>query len=249
MAVPDSRQTLIDYCLRSLGAPVLEINVDEDQISDRIDQAIQYYQEYHSDAIIKTYRKHQVTSDDITNKYVSIPDAILFVSRVFPLTNNSTNSTSMWSARYQLHLNDIFDLKYSGSMVNYTMTRMYLETLDLLLNGVPPVRFNRHMNRLFIDISWADDLAVGDYIIIEGHEAVDPNTYTDIYNDMFLKKYATALIKKQWGANLIKFEGMQLPGGVTLNGTKIFEDASEEITKLEEEAQLKYEMPPMFYVG
>lgn len=249
MAVPNSRQTLVDYCLRNLGAPVLEINIDEDQINDRVDEAIQFYQEYHSDAIVKTYRKHQVEQADMENKYLSLPDELLFVSRVFPLTNNSANATSMWSARYQLHLNDIFDLKYAGSMVNYTMTRMYLETLDLLLNGVPPVRFNRHMNRLFIDIHWAQDVVVGDYIIVEGYQAVDPETYTDIYNDIFLKRYLTALLKRQWGANLIKFEGMQLPGGVTLNGRQIFDDANAEITALEEQMDSKYSFPPDFYVG
>jgi hypothetical protein len=249
MAAPNSRQTLVDYCLRNLGAPVLEINLDEDQISDRVDEAIQFYQEYHSDAIVKTYRKHQIEESDMENKYVSLPDELLFVSRVFPLTNNSANSTSMWSARYQLHLNDIFDLKYAGSMVNYTMTRMYLETLDLLLNGVPPVRFNRHMNRLFIDIHWAQDVFVGDYLIIEGYQAVDPETYDDIYNDIFLKKYLTSLLKRQWGTNLIKFEGMQLPGGVTLNGRQMFDDANAEIQALEEQMDSKYSFPPDFYVG
>lgn len=249
MAIPTTRQTLVDYCLRSLGAPVLEINIDEDQINDRVDEALQFYQEYHSDAVVKTYRKHQIGTQDVENKYISVPDSMMFVSRVFPLTNNSSNSTSMWSARYQLHLNDIFDLKYAGSMVNYTMTRMYLETLDLLLNGVPPVRFNRNMNRLFIDIHWSQDVVVGDYLIVEGYEVLDPEVYSDIYNDIFLKKYLTALLKKQWGANLIKFEGMQLPGGVTVNGRQIYDDAITDIQALEEQMDTKYSFPPDFFVG
>jgi hypothetical protein len=249
MAVPTTRQTLVDYCLRSLGAPVLEINVDEDQINDRVDEALQFYQEYHSDAVVKTYRKHSIQEEDIENKYITVPDSMMFVSRVFPLTNNSSNSTSMWSARYQLHLNDIFDLKYAGSMVNYAMTRMYLETLDLLLNGVPPVRFNRNMNRLFVDIDWAHDVVIGDYLIVEGYEVINPEIYTDIYNDIFLKKYLTALLKKQWGANLIKFEGMQLPGGVTINGRQIYDDAVADIQSLEEQMETKYSFPADFYVG
>jgi hypothetical protein len=249
MAAPSSRQELVDYCLRALGAPVLEINIDDDQIEDRVDEAIQFYREYHSDAIIKTYRKHQVTADNVSKRYITLPDQLLFVSRIFPLTNNSANSTSMWSARYQLHLNDIFDLKYAGSMVNYSMTRMYLETLDLLLNGTAPVRFNRHMNRLFIDMAWAQDVTIGDWLIVEGFETLDPDTYTDIYNDMFLKKYLTALLKRQWGANLIKFEGMQLPGGVTLNGRQIFDDATAEIAALEETMDSKFSFPPDFMVG
>jgi hypothetical protein len=248
MAAPTSRQTLSDYCLRKLGAPVLEINVDDDQIDDRIDEALQFYREYHSDAVIKTYRKHQVVADDLTNKYVDLPDTFLFCSRVLPLTNMSMGG-GMFNAKYQMMLNDIYDLQYAGALVNWEMTRQYLELLDMTLNGVPPVRFNRHMNRLFIDVEWGYSLKVGDWFVVEGYEAIDPTTYTEIYNDMFLKKYTTALIKRQWGENMKKFEGVQLPGGVTMNGQKIWDEAVEEIQKLEEECQLKYEMPPMFFVG
>jgi hypothetical protein len=249
MAIPTSRQTLIDYCLRKLGAPVIEINVDDDQVSDRVDEALQFYQEYHSDAVIRTYLKHQITATDVTNKYVDIPDRLLFVSRIFPMTNNSSSSSGMWSARYQMHLNDVYDLQYAGALVNYEMTRQFLEMLDMQLNGVPPVRFNRHMNRLFIDVDFGRTIIEGDYIMIDAYTTIDPDTYTDIYNDIFLKKYTTALIKRQWGANLIKFEGIQLPGGVTMNGRQIWDDANAEIEKLEEEMELKYEKPVDFFVG
>jgi len=248
MAIPTSRQTLIDYCLRKLGAPVLEINVDDDQLDDRVDEALQFYTEYHSDACIKTYRKYKVVADDLTNKYVTLPDSFLFCSRVLPLTNMSMGG-GMFNAKYQMMLNDIYDLQYAGAITNWEMTMQYLELLDMTLNGTPPVRFNRNMNRLFIDVEWGYSLNVDDYFVIEGYEAIDPEAFTDIYNDIFLKKYTTALIKRQWGENMKKFEGIQLPGGVTMNGQKIWDEANEEITKLEEEMQLKYEYPPMFFTG
>lgn len=250
MANPSTRQGLIDYCLRALGAPVIEINIDEDQIEDRVDEALQFYKEYHSDAIIQVYRKHEVTQDDIDNKYITIPEPLLFVSRVFPIAGVTGSSTSMFSAKYQLHLNDIYDLRHAGGLLNYDMTKQYLEMIDMKLNAqIPPSRFNRHMNRLYIDISWEDELVAGDHIIVDAYETISETQYTDIYNDIFLKKYLTALLKRQWGMNLIKFEGMQLPGGVTLNGRQIFDDATGEITELEETMQLKYEKPPHFFIG
>lgn len=252
MSIPTSRATLIDYCLRSLGAPVLEINIDEDQINDRIDDAMQFYREYHSDAIVKQFRKVQVTPQMKTDRYITLPDAMLFVSRVLPLVNSGSYSSSsnyMFSAKYQMYMNDIYDLRASGTMVNYAMTRQYLEMLDMLLNSVPPCRFNRHMNRLFIDVDWQAKLEVGDWILIEGYETIDPDLWPDIYNDAFLKAYATALIKKNWGTNMIKFEGIQLPGGITMNGRQIYDDALAEIEKLETECQLKWSMPVDFFVG
>ena len=155
----------------------------------------------------------------------------------------------MWSARYQMHLNDVYDLQYAGALVNYEMTRQFLEMLDMQLNGVPPVRFNRHMNRLYIDVDWTRTIIEGDYIMVDAYTTIEPEDYTDIYNDIFLKKYATALIKRQWGANLSKFEGIQLPGGVTMNGQKIFEDATADVLKLEDEMEAKYEKPIDFFVG
>jgi len=249
MALPSSRQELVDYCLRKLGAPVIEINIDDDQISDRVDDAVQYYREYHSDAVIRTYVKHQITTANATNKYIDIPDRYIFVSRIFPMTNNSSSSSGMWSARYQMHLNDVYDLQYAGALVNYEMTRQFLEMLDMTLNGVPPVRFNRHMNRLYIDVDFANTIIPGDWIIIDASTTIDPDQYTDVYNDMFLKRYTTALIKKQWGANLIKFEGIQLPGGVTMNGRQLWDDANAEIDKLEDEMESKWEKPIDFFVG
>jgi len=172
MATPSSRQQLIDYCLRSLGSPVIEINVDDDQVEDRVDEAIQFYQEYHSDAVIRTYTKHLITAQDVTNKYIDLPERYLFVSRIFPMTNNSSSSSGMWSARYQMHLNDVYDLQYAGALVNYEMTRQFLEMLDMQLNGVPPVRFNRHMNRLHIDVDWTRTIIEGDYIMIDAYSKV-----------------------------------------------------------------------------
>lgn len=249
MANPTTRQELIDYALRRLGAPVIEINIDEDQLEDRIDDALQFYQEYHSDATMRVYLKHQITADDITNKYIALNDNILNVKRVFPI-GNSQSSINMFSVKYQLHLNDIYDLSYIGDLMYYEMVQQYVSLLDMKLNGSGEhIRWNRHMNQLHLDVNWETDIKVGDYIIVEAMRIVDPSTYTEVYNDMFLKQYATALIKQQWGSNLIKFEGMQLPGGVTLNGRQIFDDATEEISQIREQMQSNYEMPVDFYVG
>jgi hypothetical protein len=248
MANPTSRQGLIDYALRKLGAPVIEINVDDDQLEDRVDEALQFYQEYHSDAILKVYYKHQITSTDVANEYVTLPDAITSVQRILPLSEENS-TVNMFDARYQISLNDIFDLGNLGNLSNYAMIQNYMTTLDMMLNGTEHVRFSRHMNRLHIDTDWGSDIKEGQYIIIDAFQIIDPESYNDVYNDMFLKRYVTALVKMQWGSNLSKFEGMQLPGGVTINAQRIMEEAREEITKIEEEMQLKYEMPPMFYMG
>lgn len=249
MANPTTRQELIDYCLRRLGSPVIEINVDDDQLEDRIDDALQFYQEYHTDATMRIYLKHQVTQDDIDNKYITLNDNILYVKRVFPVQDTSSSST-LFDVKYQLHLNDIYDLSYIGDLVHYEMVNQYVSLLDLKLNGQSNFsRFNRHMNQLHIDMNWEDEVEVDDYIIVECMRIVDPATYTDVYNDMFLKQYSTALIKQQWGANLIKFEGMQLPGGVTLNGRQLFDDATTEIQTIREQMQLNYELPVDFYMG
>lgn len=246
MAKPNSRQTLIDYCMRSLGAPVIEINVDEDQLEDRVDEAMQFYQEYHSDSIVRNYRKHLVTADDVTNKYVTLPDSMIFVNSVWPINASSTQA-GMFSVEYQMHLNDLYNLRHPGVLIDYEMTKQYMSLIDLKINGMSQKStFSRHQNRIYIE---GDDLQEGIYIIVEGHEVLDPDIYTDIYNDMLLKKYLTALIKRQWGLNLIKFEGMQLPGGVTLNGRQIYDDATQDIEKIEETMQLTYEKPTDFFVG
>lgn len=246
MAKPNSRQSLIDYCLRSLGAPVIEINVDEDQLEDRVDEAMQFYQEYHSDSIVRNYRKHLVTAEDVTNGYVTLPDSMIFVNSVWPIMASSSQS-GMFSVEYQMHLNDLYNLRHPGVLIDYEMTKQYMSLIDLKINGMSQKStFSRHQNRVYIE---GNDLEEGIYIIVEGHETLDPDTYTDIYNDMLLKKYLTALIKRQWGLNLIKFEGMQLPGGVTLNGRQIYDDATQDIEKIEETMQLTYEKPTDFFVG
>lgn len=245
----NSRQQLVDYCLRRLGAPVIEINVDEDQIEDRIDDALQFYQEYHADATMRMYVKYQLTQTDINNKYITVTDNILYIKRILPLSNRSS-SVNMFDVKYQLHLNDIYDLSYIGDLVHYEMVQQYIALLDMSLNGLETIsRYNRHMNRIYLDIDWESDVKADDYVILECMTIVDPQQFSDIYNDMFLKQYATQLIKQQWGANLIKFEGMQLPGGVTLNGRQIYEDATAEIERIREQMQLNYELPVDFYCG
>tara|TARA_B100000287_G_scaffold168912_1_gene159401 strand:+ start:3901 stop:4860 length:960 start_codon:yes stop_codon:yes gene_type:complete len=319
MAKPTTRETLLDYCLRNLGHPVIEINVDDDQLDDRADEALQFYQEYHSDAVYKDYIKHKITNSlmalsgspsgftegetitggtsgakatikeftspniryntleetnipfaanetitggssgstatisaitkgDTENGYIAIPDAVTTVQQIFPL-DDEDSSINMFDAKYQIHLNDVFNMRAGHGIANYYQTQQHLATMHMVFNGADTVRFNRHMNRLYIDADWENDLKKDSYVIVECFRLVDPATYTDVYNDMFLKRYLTALIKKQWGSNLSKFEGMQLPGGVTLNGNRIMEEATTEIKEIEEEMQLKYEMPPNFMVG
>ena len=251
MAAPTSRQGLIDYCLRRLGDPVIEINVDDDQLEERIDDALQMYQEYHSDATVKTYLKHLVTADDVTNEYIPISDSIIYVSRLLPINNAFGASRNFFDIKYQMMLNDIADLQnWAGDLAYYEQMQQYLSLLDMKLNGHPQVEFARRQNRLYIHGDFADsDIKEGDYIIAEVYQIVDPDTHTSVYDDMWLKEYSTALIKQQWGANLIKFEGMQLPGGVTLNGRQLFDDATQDIERLRERIRLEHELPPNFFVG
>jgi hypothetical protein len=248
MAKPNSRTTLIDYCLRALGAPVVEINVDDDQVEDRIDEALQFYQHYHADAIEKVFLKHQVSADDITNGYLTIPDLVTDVVQIFPLRESGGHN--MFDIQYQMHLNDMYSLGYMGSLVEYEMAQQWLSMLDLIMDSdTKHISFDRHKNQLRIDMDWSKEVEVDEYIIIECYRILDPNTYTDVYNDYFLKRYLTALIKMQWGVNLSKFEGMVMPGGVTFNGRQILEDAKEEIEKLNEEVRLNWEQPVDFYTG
>jgi hypothetical protein len=249
MAKPNSRQTLIDYCLRSLGAPVIEINIDEDQIEDRVDEGLQFYQHYHADAVEKVFLKHQVTQADIDNGYIPIPELVTDVIRLMPV-RASGSSSGMFDIKYQMHLNDMFSLGYLGSLLEYSMAREYLSTLDMLVDSSDKfVSFDRHRDQLRIDMDWANEVSVNDYLVVEAYRILDPETYTDVYNDYYLKKYCTALLKRQWGANLIKFEGMVMPGGVTFNGRQLFDDANEELQKLEEEVRLNWEQPVDFYMG
>ena len=271
MAIPTSKSTFKEYCLRSLGKPVIEINVDEDQIDDRIDEALQYFAQYHYDGVERVYLKHAITQAEIdragtnssetaTDKvdnsitaawtegkgFIPVPDSVMSVIKIFDFTDK--NTTNMFDIRYQLRLNDLYDFS-SESIIHYQMTRQHLDYLDHILVGEKPIRFNQHQNRLYIDMDWTNDLAVGEFLIIEAYRKLNPDTYTDIYDDIYLKRYATALIKRQWGANLSKFEGVQMLGGVTLNGAKIFEEAQADIEKLEEQIQLAYELPPNYMIG
>ncbi len=321
MAKPNSRATLIDYCLRNLGAPVIEINVDDDQLDDRIDEALQFYQHYHADAIEKVFLKQQIdytkltltahleaqaltvgetitgnngakakiraidsnvltienynplvtgfvngtiiTGETSTNsatvstiskgpmdyRYLEIPELVTDVIRVLPIRDHSA-STSLFDVKYQMHLNDMYSLGYMGSLLEYTMAKQYLSTLDVLIDSDDKfISFDRHRDQLRIDMDWHNEVEIGSYIVIEAYRIIDPATFTDVYNDYFLKKYATALIKKQWGANLLKFEGMQMPGGVTFNGRQLFDDAVQELERLEEEVRLNWEQPVDFYIG
>lgn len=250
MAV-NSRQSLIEYCLRKLGDPVIEINVDPDQLEDRVDEALQKYQEYHYDGTQRTFYKHQITQNDIDNGYVTIPSSILFVVKMFALSSSFNTSRNFFDIKYQMMLNDIADMhNYIGDLAYYEQMQQYLSLLDMKLNGLPQVQFTRRQNRLHIFGDFNDgDLGVDDYIALEVYQVIDPETFTQVYNDMWLKKYTAALIKKQWGMNLIKFEGMQLPGGVVLNGRQLYDDATTEIEALEEELRTTFESPIDFFVG
>ena len=251
MAAPTSRATLIEYCKRRLGDPVIEINVDDDQVEDRVDEALQYYQEYHSDATVRTYLKHQITATDVSNEYITLSSNILFVSKMFPLESSFNQSRNFFDIKYQMMLNDIADLmNFAGDLAYYEQMQQYLSLLDMKLNGVPQVQFARRQNRLYIFGDFTDgDIKEGDYIVAEVYTIVDPSAHTSVFNDMFVKEYTTALIKQQWGTNLIKFEGMQLPGGVILNGRQIYDDATGEIEALRQRVRDEHELPPDFFVG
>jgi len=249
MAKPNSRQTFIDYCLRSLGAPVVEINVDDDQVEDRVDEALQFYQTYHRDSIEKVYLKHLITQDDMDNGYIAINDLVTDVVRVMPI-RDTMSTNNLFDVKYQIHLNDVYNLGFLGSLVDYEMTQQWLSLLDRIMDSDDKhISFERHKNQLRIDMDWAHEVAVGQYLVIECYRIIDPDTYTDVYNDYYLKKYATALIKQQWGQNLLKFEGMTMPGGVQFNGRQIYEDAQQDIEKLTEEVRLNWEQPVDFYTG
>jgi hypothetical protein len=250
MASPTSRQGLIDFCLRRLGEPVLEINVDVDQIEDKVDDAIQKYQEFHSDATIRTYLKYQITATDVANKYVPISPNIIYISKVFPFTSTFGTVGNLFDIRYQMFLNNMGDfINFAGDLSYLFQMEQYMSMIDMQLHGTPQVRFSRRQNRLYIFGDFEDkDLQEGDYLVAEIYQTIDPESHTSIYNDMFIKDYTTALIK-QWGANLSKFEGMQLPGGVTMNGRQIYEDATADIEKLEEKLRAEQELPVDFFVG
>lgn len=247
MALPSSRQEHIDYCLRALGAPVLSINVDPEQLEDRVDEALQYYRDYHFDGTSKTYRKHQLTATDIQNEYLSIPETITGITRIFDF-GNSINSSNLFNIRYQIHLNDLYDFS-STTIAPYVMTMTHIETINEQFVGKKPIRYNRHMDKLYIDMDWSTDVEVGNYLIIDCYEVVDPDVYTDVWNDRWLLRYTTALFKRQWGTNLSKFAGIQLPGNITLDGTRILNEAQDEILRLEQEMISSYSLPVFDMIG
>lgn len=247
MAKPTTRATLQEYCLRSLGSPVIEINVDEDQIEDRTDDALQFYQEYHSDGVIREYLKHELTATDITNNYITVADSVTSVVRMLKI--NATTGSSLFDMGYHMRANDIFMLQgMSTQMQEYEMSQQKLSLIDHRLNSEEHIRFSRHMNRVHMDEGFGG-LNAGEYIVLEVYSIIDTSTYADVFNDLFLKQYLTALIKRQWGANMMKFEGFQLPGGITMNGRQMFDDAMEEIQRLEEECRLAWMTPDNFIMG
>ena len=305
MARPNTRATFKEYCLRSLGKPVIDINVDEDQVEDRIDEAVQYFSQYHTDGVERMYLKYKVTADDkvrlrknndftvfeegtyadnielesgtntdlegagdllgedgkaihlessnlVSTKYeenqnyLVIPDSVLSVINIFPLSDRA--NLNMFDVRYQLRLNDLYDFS-STSIVHYEMTMRHLDFLDHILVGEKPIRFNTLSNRLYIDMDWAEDIDADEYLIIECYRQLDPTQHTRMFDDIMLKRYATALIKRQWGQNLSKFNGTAMLGGVTLNGPELFSTAIQEQQKLEEEIRLNFEEPPHMQQG
>ena len=317
MAKPTTRSEFKEYCLRKLGKPVIEINVDDDQVEDRIDEALGFFNDYHFDGVEKMYMKHRIQQADIDRGWIYCPDAVTFVTGVMPF-DDSNSSVNMFDLRYQLRLHDLYDFT-SVSYVSYEITMQHIRTLSLLFSGTPQFRFNRHQNKLFLDVDWTRDLSIGEYVVIECYRALKPdiinltgtvafspssNTVTgtntkfdqemlerdfvtfgaetmqvkniisptelilqsaptttettasmtiagisDVWNDRFLKKYATALIKLQWGNNLSKFAGIQMPGGVTLDGVRIMTEAHDEIEKIEEEMHVINVLPAEIYMG
>ena len=243
-----SKELLKEYCLRRLGHPVIEINVDEEQCDDRVSDALQYFAEYHFDGVEKVFLKHTITQDDIDNEYIAMADPVISVIRVLPIPNFNAFQTGFFNEEFQLRIQDLNTFTGS-SLINWQMSLQNWSMVDHLFTVTPTIHFNRKQNKVYLETNWSDKFSVGDILIIEAYRILDPTTYTEIYDDMFLKKYTAALIKRQWGENLKKFEGVQLPGGVTLNGKTIYDEAVEEINKIEEEMNMKWELPPTGLLG
>ena len=266
MASPNSRAELITYCKRQLGEPVLQVNIDDEQVNNVIDDTIQFFQENCYNGMERAYLFHEITADDKTRfaasvttssgttdwkettNYIPVPDHVVGITRVFGLVSNSIRS-NLFGVEYQLFLNDLYAFG-SLDILNYYMNKQYLETLDMVLNNgsFQQFRYTMRRDRLYMDLD-KDFLKTGSNILIECHRLIDPTDATEMYNDMFVKKYATALMKKQWGQNLIKYNNVQLPGGITLNGRELYTDALAEIEKIESEVLSKYAIPPMDMIG
>lgn len=257
MATITNRQDFKDYCLRRLGFPVIDINIDDAQVEDRIDDALQYWQDYHFDGLQKVYYIKAIGQTEIDQKYIDLSDArdaannrleIVGITRIFPVTDSQA-TVNMFDLRYQLRLNELYDFT-SASYINYTLTMQHLRSLELLFVGEVPIRYQRHMERLYIDWAWgAQQAPVGTVVIAEAYAIINPDVYNQVWNDRWLKEYATALVKRSWGANLKKFNNLQLPGGVTLNGDKIYDEAFEEIKSLEEKMATEYFAPLEWYMN
>ncbi|CAB4125398.1 hypothetical protein UFOVP58_129 [uncultured Caudovirales phage] len=242
-----SREDLKQYCLRDLGAPVVEINVDDQQLEDRMDEALDYWRLYHYDGIEKVYLKHMITQEDVDNKYIPMSPLVYGVTKIYPVGAGSSASKSIFDLQYQLRLNDLYDLS-STSIIYYTTVMQHLSTLDLLLNGHIMYRFNRLQDRLYLDINWHSDVYPNQYILVECYRAMDPDEYTKLWNEPWLKHYTTALFKRAWATNLKKFSGMQLPGGVTIDGDKLYDEAIGEIKDLQDELMNK-SAPLQWFTG
>jgi hypothetical protein len=247
MATPTTKATFKEYCLRKLGKPVIEINVDDDQVDDRIDEALRYWYDYHFDGSEKIYYKHAITNTDVTNKYITLPENIIGAVSIFSIGDPSLSSDDLFNIRYQIALNDVYTLT-NVSLVPYYMVMEHLALMTELLVGKQPIRYSRHKDRLYVDMDW-NTVAVGSFLLVEAYEVVDPETFTDAYNDRWLQNYATTLIKEQWGSNLTKFSGMSLPGGVQFNGEKIYNDAVDARTKMEQEMISSYSLPVLDMIG
>ena len=282
MAQPATREELITYCKRQLGAPVLEINVADEQVQDLLDDAVQFFQERHFDGVYPAFLKYKITEDDIkrgrsrggnddnvgittstatatidggttsfsweeTSNYLQVPPEVIGVTKIFHYDGSNTITNNMFSVKYQLFLNDIY---YWGSteILTYAMVKTYLEDINFLLTTQKQIRFNQRQDRLYLDVDWAN-VTEGDYIIMDCYRVLNPNDYTRVWNDSFLKPYLTALIKRQWGMNLIKFQGVKLPGGVELNGRQIYDDAEKELERIREMMSNSYELPPQDMIG
>jgi hypothetical protein len=234
MAQPTNREEFKDYCLRKLGSPVIEINVSDEQVEDRIDEAISFFRDYHYDGSQLVYLKHALTQEELDQGYIEVPPRLLGVTRIFDLATSISTGTGIFNVSYQFVLHNLEDItKYD--VTNYYMAMQHLEFIQEILVGKPLIRYNRHSDKLFIDVR-KNLLAPGSFIIIEAYDIIDEDVYQDFWRDRWLQNYASTLIKEQWGSNLTKFENMQLVGGVTFNGIQILNDAREERRAMEENA-------------
>jgi hypothetical protein len=247
MAVPSTRAELKEFCLRRLGKPVIEVNIDDDQMEDRIDEALAYYQDYHFDGSERTFLKHVVTADDKTNNYITISDSnIIGVVNIFDI-GDATSTNNLFNVRYQIALNDLYDLS-RYDLVPFYMNFMNIRFIEEILIGKQPLRYNRHVNKLHIDMDWGK-VEVGFYLIAEVYAKINPETYTDVYADRWLMRYTTSLFKVQWGQNLSKFVGMQLPGGIQFNGDQIYQQGVEDKRNLEQEMISSFSLPVADMIG